>query len=73
MLSIAENRGETLPTERVGVVVYILTKNAGQKFTTAYFAKQTGLRHHSTWVLLCKLSRVLPIVQDLDGWWMADE
>jgi len=70
MLSIAENRGDTLPTERVGVVVYILTTNRGRKFTTSYFAEKTGLRHHSAWEMLCKLSRVLPIVQDIDGWYM---
>ena len=70
MLSIANNRGDTLPTERVGVVVYILSTNRGCKFTTGYFAEKTGLRHHSTWEMLCKLSRVLPIVQDIDGWYM---
>jgi hypothetical protein len=70
MLSIAGNRGETLPTERVGVVVYTLMDNRGAKFTTAYFAEITGLRHHSVWEMLCKLSRVLPIVQDIDGWYI---
>lgn len=71
MLSISENRRETLPTERVGVVVFTLTANMGQKFTTAYFAEMTGLKHHSAWEMLCKLSRVLPIVQDIDGWYMT--
>jgi len=61
-------RDETLPTERVGVVVYILVTNRGQKYTTAYFAEVTGLTPHSTWEMLCKLGRVLPLVQDFEGW-----
>lgn len=64
------NRAETLPTERTGMVVYTLMQYRGQKFTTAYFAELTGLKHHSTWVMLCKLSRLLPIRQDLEGWWI---
>lgn len=64
------NRAETLPTERTGIVVYTLMDNRGQKFTTAYFAELTGLQHHSAWEMLCKLSRVLPILQDLEGWWI---
>lgn len=70
MLSIANNRNDTLPTERVGVVVYILTANRGVKFTTAFLAETVDLKHHSVWMMLCKLSRVLPIVQDIDGWYM---
>jgi len=68
MLLTTDRRKETLPTERAGMVVFILMENRGCKFTTAFFAEKTGLQHHSTWEMLCKLSRVLPIIQDLDGW-----
>jgi hypothetical protein len=68
MLLTFDDRKNTLPTERVGMVVFILMDNRGKKFTTSYFAEKTGLQHHSAWEMLCKLSRVLPIIQDLDGW-----
>jgi len=67
-MAISEIRRDTLPTERAGMVVFTLMENRGKKFTTAYFAQATGLQHHSVWEMLCKLSRVLPIVQDLEGW-----
>jgi len=67
-MPLTADKHETLPTERVGIVVYTLMDNRGEKFTTAYFAQMIGLQHHSTWEMLCKLSRVLPIIQDLDGW-----
>jgi hypothetical protein len=59
---------ELLPTERAGIVVYILMSNRGKLFTTAYFAHRVSLEHHSAWEMLCKLSRKIPIVQELDGW-----
>ncbi len=65
-----DEREETLPTERTGMVVYVLMENRGQKFTTAYFANLTGLQHNSVWTMLSKLSRVLPISRDMDGWYI---
>jgi hypothetical protein len=59
---------ELLPTERAGIVVYILMANRGKLFTTAYFAQRVSLNHGSAWKMLCKLSRKIPIVQEIDGW-----
>lgn len=70
MLLKTEIEDELLPTERAGMVVYILMANRGQKFTTAFFAQRVSLNHSGTWKLLCKLSRKIPIVQDIDGWVM---
>jgi hypothetical protein len=67
---LTNSRGETLPTERIGVIVYILTENKGTKYTTADLAQRVSLQHASMWKMLCKLSRVLPIVQEIDGWYI---
>jgi Mn-dependent DtxR family transcriptional regulator len=61
-------RTDTVTTERVGIVVYILLTNKGRAFSTAYFADHIGIQPQSVWDMLSKLSRVLPIVQDMGGW-----
>lgn len=61
-------RIETVTTERVGMVVYILLTNRGRRYKTGFLAAEIGLQQHSVWEMLCKLSRVLPIVQEVDGW-----
>jgi hypothetical protein len=70
MLLTFDDRKNTLPTERVGMVVFILMDNRGRKFTTMELAKAVSLQHHSMWTMLCKLSRKLPIVQEIDGWYI---
>jgi hypothetical protein len=64
------SRLDTLPTERVGLIVWTLMDNRGQRFTTAELARLTHLQHNSVWAMLAKLSRVLPIRQSLDGWYV---
>jgi hypothetical protein len=59
---------DLLPTERAGIVVYILMANRGKLFTTAYFAQRVSLTHDGAWRMLGKLSRKIPIVQEIDGW-----
>jgi hypothetical protein len=63
---------DLLPTERVGMVVAWLYEHRGCEYTTATLAQFVGLQHHSTWLMLCKLSRVLPIRQSLTGWSVPD-
>lgn len=61
---------DILPTERVGVVVWLLMDNRGKKFTTAELAQRVSLTHQGMWAMLAKLSRRLPICQDVDGWFI---
>lgn len=68
MLSIRDKKEEVLPTERTGVIVYVLMSHRGQKFTTAQLAQRVGLTHNGAWRMLCKLSRKIPICQEIDGW-----
>lgn len=70
MLLTFDDRKNTLPTERVGMVVFILMENRGTKFTTAELAQAVSLQHRGMWRMLCKLSRKIPIVQDIDGWYI---
>lgn len=61
---------DTLPTERVGIVVYTLMRKRGKRYTTAQLAQLTGLRHGSMWAMLAKLSRTIPLHQEVDGWFI---
>jgi hypothetical protein len=67
MLSI-DNPKDLLPTERIGLVVFLLMRHRGKKFTTAEIARSVGISHMGAWYMLEKLSRVLPISQEIDGW-----
>lgn len=70
MILTADSDSDILPTERVGLVVYILMTNRGVKFTTADLARRVSLTHQGMWAMLAKLSRRLPICQDIDGWYI---
>lgn len=63
-------RRETVTTERVALVAWLLCNNRGVKFTTADLARRVDLGHAATWAMLDKMSRAVPIVQDIDGWWI---
>lgn len=69
-MATIDEREDTIPTERIAYVIYILMDNRGQKFTTAELARMVDLEHNGTWKLLRKASRRVPIVQDIDGWWI---
>lgn len=70
MILTTDDRKDVLPTERVGIIVFILMDNRGKKFTTAELAGYVSLTHHGTWAMMAKLSRRLPICQDIDGWYI---
>lgn len=57
---------ELVTTERVGVVVHRLT--LGECASTAEIAEWTGLTRVGAWLMMDKLSRVLPVVM-VDGQW----
>ena len=64
---------DTVTTERVGLVVYLLMVNRGKRFTTSDLAVRLDMEHRGTRYMLEKLSRVLPIVEEIDGWVMYPE
>lgn len=68
MTPTIDDRGELLPTERIGIVMFILMDNRGQKFTTAKLAELADIKHSGVWKMLSKLSRKIPIIQEIDGW-----
>ena len=60
------------PTERVAVIVLALAH--GRRLTTRQAAEITGLTLNGAFVLLCRISRVLPLCQDVDEQWqLIDE
>jgi hypothetical protein len=59
---------ELVTTERVGVVVYRLMR--GEAATTLEIATWTGLTRTGAWLMMEKLSRVLPLAQ-VEGRWCA--
>jgi hypothetical protein len=59
---------ELLPTERSGLVVYWLREYSGWEYTTAEIAVFVGVTWDGAMMILCKLSRVLPLCQSLKGW-----
>lgn len=61
---------ELVTTERVGIVVWLLAH--GRKMTTAEVAGLTRISHGGAWMMLAKLSRVLPLTQDGDIWSKMD-
>lgn len=64
---------ELITTERVGLITYILLNPRGAKYTTAHFANVAGVTHEGAWRILTKLSRVLPVCRDMDGWYMLPD
>lgn len=63
----ANETDEMVTTERVAVVVHLLT--LGRKMTTAQVAARVGVNRHAAWYMLSKISRVLPLTQ-IDGLWV---
>jgi hypothetical protein len=59
-----------IPTERIGLVVFTLMSPRGEKHTTAQLAMLVGIEHAGVWRMLDKLSRVVPICRDTDGWFI---
>lgn len=55
------------PSERVAVIVLALARGRG--LTTRQAAELTGLTLNGAFVLLCRISRVLPLRQEDGGQW----
>lgn len=60
---------ETVTTERVAMVAHLLMVRPGLKLTTADVARRVEMTHNGAWRMLSVMSRVIPLVQDLDGWY----
>lgn len=60
---------ETVTTERVALVAHLLMADPGVKLTTADLARRLEMTHNGTWRMLSVMSRVVPLVQDVDGWY----
>jgi DNA-directed RNA polymerase specialized sigma subunit len=63
---------DTITTERVAKVVMILANNRGRNYTTAQIAHITQMSRSGAWMMMTKISRVLPIAQSQDGWMLLD-
>ena len=63
---------DTLPTQRIAHVIYILTANAGRKYTTACLAKRVQMRPQDVWDMLDKVSasHEVPLTRETDGWFI---
>ena len=57
---------DTTTTERVGRAVALLY--AGGAWPTRQLAERLGLSPAGAWAMLARLSRVLPLSLDADGW-----
>jgi len=55
------------PSERVAVIVLALTRGHG--LTTRQAAELSGLSLQGAYMLLCRISRVLPLCQDAEEQW----
>lgn len=60
---------DTVTTERVALVAHLLMVRPGLKLTTADVARRVEMTHNGTWRMLSVMSRVIPLVQDIDGWY----
>jgi len=61
---------DLIPTERIAFVAWFLTYYRPQKFTTAQLAEMVDMEHNGMWKLLNKAQRKIPLLRDIDGWWI---
>ena len=59
------------PQERAGYTAWILAR--GARLTTRDLALRIGLTERGARAMLCRLSRVVPIRQDVQGQWQAED
>jgi hypothetical protein len=64
-----DDRELSTVTERVGLVVWHLVH--GEAMQTRDVAEMTGLGMAGAWILMVRLSRVIPIYQDEQGMWLV--
>ena len=58
--------GETAPTARVGLTVYLLT--SGRQLTARQLAERLDITPHGARALLNRLAMVLPLIEDGGVW-----
>jgi hypothetical protein len=64
---------DTITTERVAIVVMELAMHRNREYTTVEIAQLAQMTTGGAWMMLTKLSRVLPIGQTTRGWMMLDD
>jgi hypothetical protein len=66
---------DTLPTQRIAHVVYLLTRHAGQKFTTVDLACRVHMQPKDVWDMLDKISadHAVPLTREADGWFIVPD
>jgi len=63
---------DTITTERVAIVVMALVRHPGRVYTTAEIAELAQMTHGGAWMMMTKISRVVPIGQTTTGWVLLD-
>jgi hypothetical protein len=66
---------ETVTTERVAMVAWLLLSNPGTRYTTGDLARRTEMNYSGMRKMLGKMSRVIPIIEseDRDGWYIEGD
>ena len=54
-------------------MVWLLSSNRGVKFTTAEIARRAEITYQGAHYLLNRLCRTVPIVREIDGWFIDGE
>lgn len=62
------NYTELNPTQRVAYITFGIM--AGQVYTSAEIARIFGISRQSAWLMMTKLSAILPIYQNDDNQWV---
>ena len=63
---------DTITTERVAIVVMALVRHPGRVYTTAEIAELAQMTHGGAWMMMTKISRVVPIGQTATGCILID-
>lgn len=61
---------DTITTERVAIVVMELARHRERVYTTVEIAKLAQMTVGGAWMMMSKISRVVPLGQTDDGWIM---
>ena len=57
------------PQEKAALITWHLAQGEGMR--TVDVAVLVGIARQNAWALMCRLSRVIPIYQDPDGFWVV--
>ncbi len=67
------NPRDTITTERVAIVVMALVRHPGRVYTTAEIAELVQMTHGGAWMMMTKISRVVPVAQSQGGWMLLTD